>query len=129
MTNCKKKCIRIINFLDFRDHTINFFHKNKIIKFYDIIQYNQVQIAYQYNKCNLPTQIMELFQHTSDISSHNTRAYSNEALFFPRVESSTYGKHSLRYKIPFEYNKFIRDHPSISDIHTMYAIKKNDEIY
>ena len=118
------KCIRIINFLDFRDHTINFFHKNKIIKFYDIIQYNQVQIANQYNKCNLLTQIMELFQHTSDISSHNTRAYSNKALFIPRVESSTYGKHSLRYKIPFEYNKFIRDHPSISDIHTMYAIKK-----
>ena len=67
---------------------------------------------------------MELFQHTSDISSHNTRAYSNKALFIRRVESSTYGKHSLRYKIPFEYNKFIRDHPSISDIHTMYAIKK-----
>ena len=65
---------------------------------------------------------MELFQHTSDISSHNTHAYSNNALFITRIESSTYGKHSLRYKIPFEYNKFIRDHQSISDIHTVYAI-------
>ena len=31
-----------MNFLDFKDHTINFFHKNKIIKLYDI-QYNQLQ--------------------------------------------------------------------------------------
>ena len=36
----QKKSIRIINFLDFREHTLNFIRKNKIIKFYDIIQYN-----------------------------------------------------------------------------------------
>ena len=63
---------------------------------------------------------MEMFQHTSDISSHNTRA-SNKALLIPLSISIFF---SLRYK----------DHPSISDIHTMYAIKKKlnsiyDEIW
>ena len=68
---------------------------------------------------------MELFHLTSEISSHNTRAHCNKALFIPRIKSSTYGKQSLRYTIPYEYNKFLKDHPIISDIHTMYAIKKN----
>ena len=120
----QKKCIRIINFLDFKDHTINFFHKNKIIKFYDIIQYNQIQLAYLYNKSNLSTQIMKLFHFTSEIPSHNTHAHCHKSLFIPSIKSSTYGKQSLRYMIPYEYNKFLRDHPIISDIHTMYAIKK-----
>ena len=120
----QKKSIRIINFLDFREHTINFFYKNKIIKFYDIIQYNQVQLAYQYNKSNLPTQIMELFHLSRDITSHNTRAHCNKALFIPSIKSSSYGKLSLKYTIPYKYNKFLRDYPSLSGIHTMYAIKE-----
>ena len=93
----QNKSIRIFNF---SEHTINFFYKNKIIKFYDIIQYNQVQLAYQYNKSNLPTQIMELFHLSRDISSHNTCAHCNKALFIPSIKSSWYGKLSLRYMIP-----------------------------
>ena len=105
-----------------------------MIKFYDI-QYNQIQLAYLYNKSNLPAQIMELFHLTSDISSHNTRAHCNKALFIPSIKSSTDGKHSSRNMIPYEYNKFLRMHPIIPDIHTMYAIKKKiklnlyDELY
>ena len=78
---------------------------------------------------------MELFHLTSEISSHNTLAHCNKALFIPSIKSSTYGKQSLRYMIPYEYNKFLRDHPIISDIHTMYAMKKKiklnlyDELY
>ena len=39
----QKKCIRVINFLDFKDHTINFFHKNKvyqILTLFNITKYN-----------------------------------------------------------------------------------------
>ena len=131
----QNKSIRIINFLDFREHIIYFFYKNKIIKFYDIIQYNQVQLAYQYNKSNLPTQIMELFHLSRDITSHNTHAHCNKALFIPSIKSSSCGKLALKYMIPYKYNKFLRDHPSISEIHSMYAIKKkakfnlSDELY
>ena len=124
----QKKYIRIINFLDFREHTINFFYKNKIIKFYDIIQYNQVQVAYQYNKSNLPTQSMELFHLSRDVSSHNTRAHCIKALFIPSTKSS-YGKLSLKHMIPYKYNKFLRDHPSISGIHNVCNQKKLNSIY
>ena len=65
---------------------------------------------------------MELFHLTSEMSSHNTCAHCNKALL--SIKSSTYGKQSSRYTIPYEYNKFLRDHPIISDIHTMYATKK-----
>ena len=66
----------------------------------------------------------------SEISSHNTHAHCNKALFIPSIKSSTYSKQSLRYMIPYEYNKFLRDHPIISDIHKMYAInKKLNSIY
>ena len=68
---------------------------------------------------------MELFNFSSDISSHNTRANCNKALFISSIKSSSYGKQSLKHMIPYNYNKFLRDHPSITEIHTIYAIKKN----
>ena len=125
----QKKSIRIINFLNFREHTINFFYKNKIIKFYDIIQYNEVQLAYQSSKSNLPTQIMELFHLSRDITSHNTGAHCNKALFIPSIKSSSYSKLSLKYMIPYKYNKFLRDHPSISGIRNVCNQKKLNSIY
>ena len=48
-----------------------------------------MQLAYIYNKSNLPTQIMELFHLTSEISSHNTCAHCNKALFIPSIKSFT----------------------------------------
>ena len=71
---------------------------------------------------------MELFRLSRDITSHNTRAHCNKALFIPSSKSSSYGKLSLKYMIPYKYNKFLIDHPSISGIHTMYAIKKKADI-
>ena len=65
---------------------------------------------------------MELYHLSRDITSHNTRAHCNKALFIPSIKSSSYGKLSLKYMIPYKYN--FPDHPSIPGIHTMYAIKK-----
>ena len=42
ISKLQKKCNRIINFLGFRDHTNTYFCSNKIIKFYEIIQTNQI---------------------------------------------------------------------------------------
>ena len=72
---------------------------------------------------------MELFHLSRDNTSHNTRAHCNKALFIP-----SYGKLSLKYMIPYKYNKFLRDHPSISGIHTVCNQKKakfnlSDELY
>ena len=66
---------------------------------------------------------MQLFHLSRDITSHNTRAHCNKALFIPSIKSSSYGKLSLKYMIPYKYNKFLRDHPSISGIQCMQSKK------
>ena len=72
----------------------------------------------------LNPQIMELFHLSRDITSHNTHAHCNKALFIPSIKSSSYCKLSLKYMIPYKYNKFLRDHPSISRIHNVCNQKK-----
>ena len=57
----QKKCIRIINFLGFRDHTNSFFFRNKITKFYDVIESNQIFLAWQFNRNMVPKDINDLF--------------------------------------------------------------------
>ena len=79
----QKKYIRIINFLGFRDYKNRYFCSNKIIKFYDIIQTNQVLFGYQFISKTLPKDILDLFIQNSNIHDHNTRLKSNHALHIP----------------------------------------------
>ena len=117
----QKKCIRFINFLGFRDHTNRYLCSNKIIKFYDIIQTNQVLFGYQFINKTLPYGILGLFIktliHMIITHDHNTRTNSNHALHIPMIISSNCGKQSLRYRILYVFNQFFRHHSQLSATH------------
>ena len=63
-----------------------------VIKFYDIIQTNQVLFGYQFINKTLPKDMLGLFIQNSDIHDHNARENSNHALHIPMIISSNYGK-------------------------------------
>ena len=56
----QKKCIRIINFLPFNNHTNNLFIDNKILKFEDIIKVQVMKLVYDFKNNNLPYNLKHL---------------------------------------------------------------------
>ena len=85
----QKKCLRIMNFPGFWDHTNDLFITNKIIKFSDIIITNQIKLIHQYNKKALPTDLHNLFIHGINTHNYNTRISSNHRLHIPQVRSQS----------------------------------------
>ena len=53
----QKKCIRIINFSLFKDHTNGLFIENKLLKLQDVIKLNQLLIIYQFHSGRLPNDL------------------------------------------------------------------------
>ena len=51
---CKKRGIRIINNVEFHEHTNSLFLKSNALKFMDLVEFNTVQIMYKSGNNLLP---------------------------------------------------------------------------
>jgi len=105
ITLLQKKCLRILNFSGFIEHTNPLFIKNKIVKFSDIIKMNQLLLANQFYNDVLPGDLRNLLIHSSNVHTHHTRI-SNSAFFIPSIASTNYGTYSLKYQVPLIWNEF-----------------------
>ena len=101
----QKKCLRIINFKPFNSHTNDLFASNKIIKLNDLINMEQINLAFQFKHKLLPKDLMSLF-HSND--RFNTRNMTNGGFIVPRIKTLSYGERSLRYSVPLIWNEFIK---------------------
>ena len=108
-----QKCVRIINFATFNEHTNSLFSEDKIIKFRDIFKLNQLMFVQQFNNQTLPYELQNLVMHTVKIHNHFTRLSSNSGLFIPYISSTNFGSHSLKFMDPCVWNNFSRVHPEI----------------
>ena len=113
-----------MNFLGFRDSTNQYFYNDKIIKFKDSIQTNQILIGHQFNRNSLPKEILELFVKKSDIHIYETRSLVKNSLHLPLTQSTHYGILSLRYMVPYTYNLFTRVHPELKELSSISSVKK-----
>ena len=81
----QKKCLRIMNLSPYNSHTINLFKIDKILKIDDIIEMEQLKLAYQFKKGILPHNTMELFNSNTNI--YCTRNMEKGGLIVPRIRS------------------------------------------
>ena len=119
----QRKCIRIINFLDYRDPTTNNFYTNKIIKFSDTIITNQLILAYQFNNKQLPLDLKDLFVYSNEIHRYNTRCAITSMFHIPSIRSTHFGKKSLKFTVPQTLNTFSRVIPNILSTKSKYSLK------
>ena len=120
----QKKCIRILNSVSFNEHTNLLFYNNKIIKFPDVVKTNQLLFVKQFINKNLPDDLINLFTFSTNIHNYITRSSMNSGLFIPKVSSTNYGLHSLKYVAPCAWNDFSRVHPEISKFNNTKTFKK-----
>ena len=73
----QNKCIRIMNFSGFREHTNNLLITDKVVKFSNIIITNQIMLIHHFNKTLVATDLHNLFSHSINSHNYNTRMSSN----------------------------------------------------
>ena len=96
----QNKCIRILKFLPFDAHIPNqTFIDLKLLKVRDVIKVNQLKLVYDFQCANLPSDLLSLFEFSSQIRTRYQELNSvvNKLLYIPHFDTKTYGKVSLKY--------------------------------
>ena len=126
----QKKCIRILNFSEFRSHTNNLFIKNKILKIRDVIKLQHLKLVYEFIDGKLPLDLTTLFKKNCQVHNYHLR----RILHIPRINTSTYGNHSIIYHCPVLWNQTFdkgicinnnnSNNISFNQIHSVYQLKR-----
>ena len=100
----QKRCMRLITFFEFQEHTTPIFKNFKILKLQDIIKFNTLKLIYLYYKDQLPLKIKDIFTTNESVNLYNTRG--GKLLFISQVNTTHYGIKSLRYNVLVIWNDF-----------------------
>ena len=79
----QKKCVRIINFAPFNGHTNILFNSDKLLKFQDIIKFEQMKLVFEFKTNTLPLDLNNLFQENKEINCHLTHNVAKNGLYIP----------------------------------------------
>ena len=104
----QKNCLRILNFAPINSHINFLFLSDKLIKFTDVVKMEQLKLVFQFKHNMLPTDLLNLFELNSVVSSHCTRNVSKEGMFIPRIYTISFGIKSFRYSAPLLWNNFLK---------------------
>ena len=124
------KCIRIITDSDFRSPTNHLFIRHKILKVREILDLNQLQLAFNFLDKSLPSNLNNLFKSNDEIHTYHTRFN----FYIPSVDTSIYGIDSIKFHCPNLWNKTWvngitidndrRKNIRLDQIHNVYQFKR-----
>ena len=114
INNVRKRCIRIITFSDFQAHTNQLFIDFKLLKVEEIITTNQLKLIYEFRNNILPYNLHDLFKLNKNLYKYETSSTSDDHLFFPKINTTTYGSKSIKYQGPSIWNKMMKQNVAIN---------------
>ena len=118
----QKNAIRIITFSEFNSHTNPLFKKLKILKFKDQITLSNCLLVHDQIHNELPNTFNNYFITTNDLYTANTKSAKAGKLFVPLVNSTRYGRHSIKHSCILAWNHMIGQLPNTD----FTIIKRND---
>ena len=104
-----------MTFSDFNSHTNPLFMNLKLLKVREIIKSQQLKLAYEFYKIQLPPSIQNLFQLDSDIHNYETNSSAKHLLHIPQIITTSYGNKSLKYHCPILWNSTIKNNIAIDN--------------
>ena len=78
--NIQKRAVRIVDKLNYRDHSEPIFHKFKLLKCVDLVKWKTLTIMYQANNSMLPDNIQNIFNKNCNVHHHFIRSKNKENL-------------------------------------------------
>ena len=116
--------MKIINFAPYNSHTNNLFNNDKILKFEDIIKFQQLKIIYKFKSNSLPKDLNNLFIENKDVNCHFTQNVAKEDLYIPQILTKTFGTNSLKYSAAVLWNNHLKIDDKINYFTSLYSFKK-----
>ena len=100
----QKRCIRIIAYSEFTEHTGPLFSELKLLKVKDIFSLSELLFMFDFINENVPEKLIAVFVINRSIHSHETR--SSMVFHIPKAKTSRFGLNKLRYDGSNLWNKF-----------------------
>ena len=81
-----------------------------MVKVRELISLNQLKIVYDFTQNSLPSDLMNLFNFSSDVHTapRELNSIVNKLIYIPRVKTTTYGIDSIRYHCAALWNKYFK---------------------
>ena len=83
----QRKCVRIMTFAEYNSPSNEIFMELSLLKVRDLISLNQLKLVYDFHNSCLPSDLMSLFQLSSDIHTTHRELNStvNNLLYIPKA--------------------------------------------
>ena len=119
----QKNALRTLTFSEMKAHTNPLFKALKILKFKDQIElFNCLFVHDQINKA-LPTNFKDYFISRKNLNNLRTRSSIRAKLFIPSINSTRYGRHSIKHSCILSWNNTIDKFPN-----TDFSIIKRSDL-
>ena len=102
----QKKCLRIIKFSFYKDHSTPFFKDLKLLKLRDVLESEIIKFLYKFSRNELPKSVCNIFNLVHEVHTCNTR--NDLLIYIPRLSTSRYGNRSLRGDGASSWNKLFK---------------------
>ena len=112
----QKRVLRLITFLEYREHTNPFFIKFNILKLQDLVSFNNALFVYNFSTGNLPNTFESFVTLIKNQHNYQTRLASKSSFALPKLRTN-YGKFNIRFagaKVWNSIDENIKDVPSSS---------------
>ena len=94
----QKSAVRIMSFASFRSHSDPLFQKLNILKFFDMVQNQNIIFMHKLLNNNLPSDLQNTFALLTSDSSHNTRNKNYITFVIPQVNTQQFGTYSIKFQ-------------------------------
>ena len=91
------------------DPTNPLFKKLEIMKFKDILLYNNCICAYDQINENFPENFKDFFLTAENQHNYNTRVTTNKTIIKTTINSTTYGLNSVQYRAASVWNQISKN--------------------
>ena len=113
----QKRALRLITFSGYREHTNPLFIKFEILKFHDLVKYNNALFVFNFHSGKLPEVFNNFFPPVNLQHNYRTRLASKSSFSLPKARTN-YGKFSIRFagtQICNSVDESIKETTSISN--------------
>ena len=110
----QNKAIRVINFANFRDHSLPLYSASNILKITDTIKMQNFLFVYDDLYGQLPNALSNTFVLSSNRHNYNTRSAKRNTVTIPRVRTKVYGLRSIKFQSSYIWNFMVNNFPQFT---------------
>jgi len=122
----QKRAIRIINNAPYNGHTEPLFKKSRILKLYDLYEYQCIMFMFDYLSLNLPKSFEGVFIANKDLPNSGLTRQSN-LIHIPQIKSQ-FSRKLPYYCVPSIWNEWARSIPNDHSRSEMKRLFKNTKL-